>query len=1029
MNDSTPISAPRRKGLRAFLRANGYLLLCMAIPVLLVYLIYLARGIHPFGDGCVLVLDLNGQYVWFFEALRNFVRGDGSLLYSFERALGGEFLGIYAYYLASPFSYLVCLFPKTKMLEALLALFLLKTAICGGSFGYYMKKTSLSRSPIAIIIFSVCYAVSSYAIVQQHNTMWIDAMMWLPLITLGIEELVRHGKFRLYTFLLAVTLFSNFYIGYMVCFWCAFYFLLFYLGHGGKTGDCNPNGERLHFLKSLLRMLFFSLLAVGMAAVILLGAYYSLNFGKTTFSTTKWEWFLNFDFLELLYKFLPGSYDTVRPEGYPFLYCGVLTLLLLPAYFLSKKYPMRRKISSAVLVLVFVASFSLSVVDLFWHGFQRPNWLNYRYSFMLCFYLCVLACRALEELETLSLKVTLGMGGLIALFTVFLQKYTDNAYVEPKDFSCIWLTLGCLLAHLSILGISRSKIKARQVASVALLVAVCVELFVNGLFNMNALDDDVVYSHYSYYNDFLAETRPLVESVQASDSSFYRMEKTYFRKVNDNMGLEMRGLSGSTSTLNTETIVFLEKMGYASRSHWSKYLGGTPVNDSLLGVKYLLSDEAIYGNYYETYQTDAANGYIAYRNPYALSIAYGVDDAILDFPLGYLGTEPESDKKTDEKPSKIGSAINAVKSAINKRLDIDETVRGDNYTDEYDSPFERLNAIVTAMLGEEETVRIFVPVKVTGTTASNLDRPWYAEGHTCYDKTNANTSASITATVQMPVDGELYFYQPTRFAREISLTLRNQTSGGSQSYGKFGGNETFRIISLGKQTAGDTLSLQMKLEASNLYYVTGAEWFYYIDWAVFEDTMARLSADQYQVEKHSEESFSGTIATSRDDELILTTVAFDKGWKITVDGKRATPVKALGALIAFRVDGAAGEHTVQMVYRPNTFRIGLAISLLSTLLFLVLIIFFPLIRGIPVLRALVSVPKRRGKQELPEVGGDAAARANPEPASNADPPADGGRSGKKKSATPLLVGGLSALGAAAITAFAFFLGQKKNKKE
>jgi len=100
----------------------SYLFFCALIPAILVYLIYFARGHHPFGDGCVLVLDLNGQYVWFFEALRNFVAGDADLLYSFSRALGGEFLGIYAYYLASPLSFLVCLFPKDRMLEALLVL-------------------------------------------------------------------------------------------------------------------------------------------------------------------------------------------------------------------------------------------------------------------------------------------------------------------------------------------------------------------------------------------------------------------------------------------------------------------------------------------------------------------------------------------------------------------------------------------------------------------------------------------------------------------------------------------------------------------------------------------------------------------------------------------------------------------------------------------------------------------------------------------------------------------------------------------
>ncbi len=1023
MNDIT--RRDRKRGFLSFLRGNGYLLLCMVIPVLLVYLIYLARGIHPCGDGCVLVLDLTGQYVWFFEALRNFVRGDGSLLYSFERALGGEFLGIYAYYLASPFSYLVCLFPKTKMLEALLALFLLKTAICGGTFGFYMKKTALTRSRVAAVIFSVCYAVSSYAIVQQHNTMWIDAMMWLPLITLGIEELIRHGKFKLYTFLLAVTLFSNFYIGYMVCFWCGIYFLLFYLAHGGKDGDNNPLGERLHFLKSLLRMVFFSLLAVGMAAMILLGAYYSLNFGKTTFSTAKWEWFTNFDFLDLFYKFLPGSYDTVRPDGYPFVYCGVLTLLLVPAYFYSKKYTMRRKICSAVLVLFFVVSFSLSVFDLIWHGFQLPNWLNHRYSFMLCFYLCVLACRALEELETFSLKLVLGVGGLIAIFTVLLQKFTDIAHTDPKDFSCIWFTLACLIVYLSILGISRSGVRKKQVASIALLVAVCVETFVNGLLNMNALDEDVAYTKYSYYNNFLAKTRPLVEEVQAEDASFYRMEKTYFRKVNDNMGLEMRGLSGSTSTLNQETILFLDKMGYASRSHWSKYVGGTPVNDSLLGLKYILSDNSIYGNYYEVFKTDEVNGYTAYRNPYALSIAYGVDDALLEFPLGYSASDEEA--ADDKKTSPIANAVSAVKATLNKWFDIDETVRGDNYVDAYDSPFERLNAMVTAMLGEEETVQVFVPIPLSGrVTTSNLERPWSGEGHSCYDKTDSSLSSSVTATIEMPVSGELYFYQPTRFPREISLELTDKTDDISKKYDRFGGSETTRIISLGNQTEGHKLSLKMTLEASNLYYLKDADWFYYIDWDVFEDVMTRLASDQFQIEKFTEDSFTGSLTTSQSDELILTTLAFDKGWKITVDGQRAEPVKALGSLVAFRVSGEAGTHTVKMVYRPNTFVAGSIISCISVLLFVVLASLSPLLRKVPVLRSLVSVPIRERKPKPSE-----SKAPVPQEVKDPSPPASSLTTSQtsEKSALPILIGGVSALGAAAITALAFWIGQKKNKKE
>lgn len=68
-------------------------------------------------------------------------------------------------------------------------------------------------------------------------------------------------------------------------------------------------------------------------------------------------------------------------------------------------------------------------------------------------------------------------------------------------------------------------------------------------------------------------------------SEFYRMEKTSHRKTNDAMALGMYGISNSTSTLNASVIDLLQKLGFSSKSHWTKYLGGTPVSDSLLGIK------------------------------------------------------------------------------------------------------------------------------------------------------------------------------------------------------------------------------------------------------------------------------------------------------------------------------------------------------------------------------------------------------------------------------------------------------------
>ncbi len=908
----------------------NFLLWCMLIPAALVFLIYLVRGLYPIWDGCVLVLDLNGQYVWFFEALRNFVRGDAELLYSFSRALGGEFLGIYAYYLASPLSFLVCLFPTDRMLEALLCLFLLKTALCGASFGYYMHKTMKTQNKLCIILFASCYALSSYALVQQHNTMWIDAVMWLPLITLGIEQVIKYGKFKLYTVSLAVTLFSNYYIGYMVCLWCVLYAVLFYLAHPKQV--INPTGERFHLPRSVGRMLGYSAIAIGIAAVIIFGAYYSLNFGKTTFSEPSWEFATKFDLLDLFYKLLPGSYDTVRPEGLPFVYCGMLTLLLVPAYFLCEKYPIRQKIFSALLLFILFLSMSINVVDLVWHGFQTPNWLNYRYSFMFSFYLCVIACRAFEDFEHLSFKVMLGTGGAIAVLCVVLQKYTNGEYIDPNDFACIYLSLALIFAYLGIFGFWRRTDK-KKCARNGLIAIVLVELFVNGLLNICFLDMDVGYSRYSYYNDFLDKTRPIVEKVQESDTSFYRMEKTFFRKTNDNMALGIRGLSGSTSTLNKETIQLLNKMGYSSKSHWSKYLGGTPVSDSLLGLKYIISDNNVYQNYYECYQTDPLNGYTAYYNPYALSIAYGVDEDVLQFPLGFLETETEEETE----PSAVQQAIDAVKEQVNLWLGIEEN-RGDTYEDAYNSPFERLNAMVSAMLGEEETLRIFVPIEDYEVSTSGLgEKRYYAGGEHGYHNAVSDVNGTLTYTVTVPEDAELFFYLPTNYPREIELDM-TVNDGKTTDWGTFNANETARIISLDQRKAGDKVQLDMTLTKGELYILTAEQCFYYIDWNVFEDAMARLAKDQFIIEEYTESSFAGTLTTSTDNELILTTIAYDNGWEVYVDGERVETEKAFGSLLSFRTGAEAGEtHQIEMVYRPRAIAVGLGISIASLL---VLIAFF-----------------------------------------------------------------------------------------
>ena len=884
-----------------------HLLLCFGIPVVIMYLIYLVMEIHPFGDGSVLVLDLNAQYVYFYEALRDFVWGDNSLLYSFSRQLGGEFMGIYAYYIASPLSYIVALFPKEKILESLLCIFLIKTGLCGCTCGYYLSKITKKEklSGVTVVIFSTMYALCSYAIVQQNNSMWIDALIWLPLLTYSIEQMIKYRKFKLYVVSLAFTIMSNFYIGYMVCIYVVLYFFYYYIAQS-EYGRNNPLDEKTHFAKSLLRIIIYSIMAVGISAVIVLTAYYSLKFGKTTFSNPSWEFELNFDLMDYLTKFLPGSYDTVRRSGLPFVYCGVLALFMLPVYFISRKISNREKIMSGVMIVIFSLSFMVNVFDLVWHGFQAPNWLNYRYSFMLTFLLVAMAYKGFSSIEKVSGKVHFTTAAIITLFVVVAQKYTFQSYNKEKGaqldpIQTIGFTLLCVAAYLIILGIYRTA-KNKKSIGLVLAVVVCLEMFGNGLSNVVGLDNDVIYSKYSSYNDFIGEIRPIVDTVRDNDTSLYRMEKINHRRANDNMALGIKGLSGSSSTLNRETVTLLNNFGYASAAHKSSYYGGNPVNDSLLGVKYIVADNKAAGEkivendniksmlsrYYELYTSD--DNYNVYYNPYALSFAFGVDDAIEDFEF------------KNEK---------------------DEVV--------YFTPYHKLNAIVSAMLGSKETLEIFKEIKDVEVTEANCNTGFIADHHKYTPKDSSSASYVIYDFVVQKT-GDVYFYLPSLYSRQVELIINNK------SYSSFYTEDTNRAMLIGNFEEGEKITVKVKLSKDVLYVKANVGCFYYLDDEVFESSMKSLAETQMVVDKYTDDHIEGKISTSLDNQTILTTIPYDEGWRVKIDGKEVEYSKSFDALISFNIEDA-GSHEIEFVYRSDAFVYGMICTTFFVALFAVLIIF------------------------------------------------------------------------------------------
>ena len=822
-----------KTALKEALKKHAYIILSFLIPILIFRLVYVCFEVYPFGKGSVLVLDLNGQYVYFFEALRNAIHGDMSLIYSWSRSLGGEFIGIYAYYLASPLSYLVALFPEGHITEALLFIILLKTGISGATMSFYLKKTRPETKDLVVVIFSAMYALSAYAVTYAHNTMWIDAMMLLPLVIYGLEQLIDKHKFVLFIVTMTLTLVSTFYIGYMMCYFVFIYFFYYYFSHG-IFKENNYYGEKLHFLKTLLRVAAAAAICILCACIIILPTYHSLTFGKTTFTKTEWKFTMMFDLLDLFTKALPGSYDTVRPEGLPFIYCGALAIIMLPMFFISKKIKMREKIGGAAILFVMFFLMSNFATDTFLHGMQRPMWLNCRYSFALIFLVVVFACRAFSGLKTFDLPYLCFVGAGIIGLVLVIQKL-DYEYLN--DYYCIWFTILCVVVYLASIRFVIVK-NMSKITLTVLAVLVCLELFASSLVSSVALDRDVGMSTREGYVNFFDRVSGIVKAVQESDDSFYRMEKSVCRSVCDEMKLNMRGVGCSTSTLNASVVDFLNRMGYASTSHWSQYTGGNMVSDTLIGLKYIITESDSESELLTPYLSDADNDLYAYFNEYALSMAYSASRDV---------------------------------SVFDTTLDV--------------SPFEMLNNMVTALLGSNETIELYKPIEhsVALTNAIvSYNGPVYetqiVDGEEVtvsidyYFYKPKSSSGQGVLTYSFDVDpsienADVYFYFCTNYPRKVEWELTGDDTDGD---GSCFGDRSDCIQSLGALKSGAyDLKVTMNEDDNIFYIIKDSPIFYYLDHDVFDMAFKELAKGNWHIDNdYTDTHLKGSVDVKPGDEVI-----------------------------------------------------------------------------------------------------------------------------------------------------------------
>jgi uncharacterized membrane protein YfhO len=903
------------------------------LPMGVLLLMYATRLVFPFGKNSLLVLDLNAQYIAYYEAFRDAFWGEGSLIYNWSRTLGGENFGIMAYYTGSPFMLIYVLFPKKLITEALLTTALLRTGFAALAFAWYLKK-SRGASGIRVIIFSTLYALMAYMVIHQMNPMWLDAVIGLPLVMLGVERLLTEGRFLLYTASLSAVFISNFYIGYMVAIFTAVYFFyVYFLKCHGKEGKI------ARFWPQLFKFAAFSLLSAVIAAGMLVPAYFSLTLGKTEFSDPSFALRSKFALFDALPKFLFGAYDTVRPEGLPTLSIGMMPLLLLPLYFVNRRIPVKEKIMAGVVIFFLFISMTMSTMDLVWHGFQNPNWLNYRYSFILCGFLLILAFDAFNNVEGGYTAGNVGAAGMGLLAFILLVEKTGYEYIDTRI--TIWSSILWVLVYFGFLAYDAQKGgRNNHTALIVLTGVICAELYIGGFTNLMFVDHDVVFTSRKTYRDFIDGTLPAARKLQAMDKGFYRTEKTYTRTVNDAMAFGFKGISHSSSTLNADAIAYVGKLGYSTAGHWSQYRFSVPSIDAIVGIKYVLTKNE---NTFGMNPVFEENGIYVLENPLVFPIVYPVSNQYYTFL---------KEKEEEELPP--GQVSN---------------------------PFDDQNRMLSAMIGSDEVISFYTPIPTPQIEYLNVNTKQYGQGYTKYfPETEGNSH--IEFKLQGMGNKELYVAFPSAYPRKVNLWLRTKnpkaeepvgenekppSSTTDQFHGAYFDGSNGNIVPLGQYAEGEEFSLLMGIPSkesggSGEVFLRDML-FYTFDKELFLEKTAELRHSVSKIELVRATKIEMDV-TVKDDQSMFASIPYERGWRVKANGQSIPVTRTDDGLIGFTLP--AGEYHVTLTFMPDYFIISMTLSFLGTALLVLLVVVRRYMTKHKLTRvsALLSTMRSKGKNAV-----------------------------------------------------------------
>lgn len=588
-------------------RFVAIMVVAASLSVIVSISILVINHVTPFGNQNLLVGDMGAQYSPFFTYFRHILTTGQFTGFSFSGGIGENIFPLLAYYLLNPFNLIVLLFPANQIPIAITWMLVVKIAAMAMTMSFFLGR-HFKKLTWLLPIFAVAYSLCGFVAANFVNIMWLDALIYLPLICNGIDR-IKAGRNANQLFIwLTICIIANYYIGYMVGL-----FTLIYVA----TAIINDNDQQLKAFALLkinrpfINRFLFAEICSGLTSMIVLlpSALGMMQTAKVNPTTPSAMSGLHPQFgLEIFSQLGLGSDGyTNRLFRAPAVFSSLVVLLLVMVYFVHPKISQQHKLGALTTLGVLILSMLIGPINLVWHMFNEPSGSPFRYSFLLSFVMITIAYEAwianpnlIKNRFKLSIPlvaISLLICGFCFIKFSHFAPITNYLALQPNSLRTLLLNILLILLLSLLITVIPPKRAGIFIASIIL-----AEMTTN--FN-DILTSEPLGNQPSYESNFSNQAATLQKATPKSN--LYRInqsrgqlarafQETYLG-YNDPLLFHFNGIQEYSSTLNESTRQTLKMLGLFSKNQRRISTAGTSaISNMLLGAKYNVQNKTVTQN-------------------------------------------------------------------------------------------------------------------------------------------------------------------------------------------------------------------------------------------------------------------------------------------------------------------------------------------------------------------------------------------------------------------------------------------------